>query len=100
MSLAKTTYAARASYSTLPTSSTEEKDKGNFSWKRDIWTIPNALSFTRLSVTPYIGYLILHDQYDWALGISVTCGLTDLVSSSFDEGMGIDVVLTLGVHAT
>ncbi|KAI9229388.1 MAG: hypothetical protein DHS80DRAFT_26973 [Piptocephalis tieghemiana] len=47
--------------------------------KGDIWTIPNALSFTRLSVTPYIGYLILHDQYDWALGISVTCGLTDLV---------------------
>jgi hypothetical protein len=59
-----------------------------FSWSRDIWTIPNVMSFTRLAATPYIGYCIVTEQYDWAFGLFVASGLTDMVGSGGVRGVG------------
>ncbi|KAJ2363546.1 hypothetical protein H4S01_004245 [Coemansia sp. RSA 2610] len=40
-------------------------------------TIPNALTLARIVSSPYIGYLIVQGQYEWALGGCVVFGLTD-----------------------
>lgn len=45
----------------------------------NIYNLPNALTFSRLLLTPVIGYLVLHDQYAWAVGLFVYAGTTDLV---------------------
>jgi hypothetical protein len=45
----------------------------------NIYTIPNLLTFSRLVAAPVIGYLVLHDQHAWAVGLFVYAGLTDLV---------------------
>ncbi|RSL72367.1 hypothetical protein CEP54_000926 [Fusarium duplospermum] len=45
----------------------------------DIYTIPNILTFTRLIAAPAIGYLVLHDQHAWAVGLFAYAGVTDLL---------------------
>ncbi|KAL1930752.1 hypothetical protein VTP01DRAFT_10914 [Rhizomucor pusillus] len=45
----------------------------------NIYTIPNFLTFTRLASAPYIGYLIMHQDYQLALGIFALAGFTDLL---------------------
>lgn len=45
----------------------------------DIYTIPNALTMTRLIAAPAIGYLVLHDQHAWAAGLFAYAGITDLL---------------------
>jgi cardiolipin synthase len=45
----------------------------------DIYTIPNALTFTRLVAAPVVGYLVLHDQHVWAAGLFAYAGVTDLL---------------------
>jgi cardiolipin synthase len=45
----------------------------------NIYTIPNLLTFSRLVAAPVIGYLVLHDQHAWAVGLFAYAGLTDLV---------------------
>ena len=45
----------------------------------DIYTLPNALTVTRLVCAPAIGYLLLHNQHTWALGLFVYAGITDLL---------------------
>ncbi|KAI8321164.1 CDP-diacylglycerol--glycerol-3-phosphate 3-phosphatidyltransferase [Martensiomyces pterosporus] len=40
-------------------------------------TIPNALTMARILSSPYIGYLIVQQEYAWALGGCVVFGLTD-----------------------
>ncbi|KAI9841969.1 MAG: hypothetical protein M1838_003329 [Thelocarpon superellum] len=45
----------------------------------NIYTIPNILTISRLVAAPIIGYLVLHDQHAWALGLFAYAGLTDLV---------------------
>ncbi len=47
--------------------------------KENIWTIPNYLTFSRLIVSPIIGYFILNDQYDLALSAFIYAGFSDLV---------------------
>ncbi|XP_057316706.1 probable cardiolipin synthase (CMP-forming) [Hydractinia symbiolongicarpus] len=42
-------------------------------------TIPNALTMFRLLVSPYIGYLVLCEQFNWAFGLVFLAGLTDAV---------------------
>ena len=37
------------------------------------------LTFSRLLATPVIGYLILHDQHAWAIGLFAYAGITDLL---------------------
>jgi cardiolipin synthase len=45
----------------------------------DIYTIPNFLTFTRLVAAPVVGYLVLHDQHAWAVGLFAYAGVTDLL---------------------
>lgn len=45
----------------------------------DIYTIPNALTLTRLIAAPICGYLVLHDYHTWAAGLFAYAGITDLV---------------------
>jgi cardiolipin synthase len=45
----------------------------------NIYTIPNILTVSRLIATPAIGYLVLHDQHAWAVGLFAYAGITDLI---------------------
>ncbi|RDW70200.1 hypothetical protein BP5796_08597 [Coleophoma crateriformis] len=45
----------------------------------NIYTIPNILTFSRLIAAPVVGYLVLHDQHAWAVGLFAYAGITDLV---------------------
>ena len=44
-----------------------------------ILTVPNALTMARILGSPYIGYLIVQQEYSWALAGCVLFGLTDAV---------------------
>ena len=44
-----------------------------------VWTIPNALTISRILSCPVLGYAILHDNFYVATGLLVYAGLTDLV---------------------
>jgi hypothetical protein len=53
------------------------------SWQQEnIFTIPNLLTTSRIALTPFIGYLVLHQNFHWACSLFVFAGLTDLVSAS------------------
>jgi cardiolipin synthase len=45
----------------------------------DIYTIPNALTFSRLVAAPFVGYFVLHDQHALAAGLFAYAGFTDLL---------------------
>ncbi|MCJ1368015.1 hypothetical protein MMC16_007153 [Acarospora aff. strigata] len=45
----------------------------------NIYTVPNILTFSRLVAAPVIGYLVLHDQHAWAVGLFAYASITDLV---------------------
>ncbi|KAI9277041.1 CDP-alcohol phosphatidyltransferase-domain-containing protein [Phascolomyces articulosus] len=45
----------------------------------NIYTIPNFLTFARLVSAPFIGYLIMKHDYEFALGIFALAGFTDLL---------------------
>ncbi|KAH6893607.1 CDP-alcohol phosphatidyltransferase-domain-containing protein [Thelonectria olida] len=45
----------------------------------DIYTLPNFLTATRLAAAPFIGYLVLHDQHAWAVGLFAYAGVTDML---------------------
>lgn len=47
--------------------------------KEDIYTIPNILTFGRLLAAPVVGYLILEQNYNEALGLFAIAGFTDMV---------------------
>ncbi|KAI9357080.1 CDP-alcohol phosphatidyltransferase-domain-containing protein, partial [Pilaira anomala] len=47
--------------------------------KEDIYTIPNILTFGRLLAAPVVGYLILEQNYNEALGLFVIAGFTDML---------------------
>ncbi|XP_073860915.1 cardiolipin synthase (CMP-forming) isoform X3 [Macaca fascicularis] len=42
------------------------------------WTIPNMLSMTRIGLAPVLGYLIIEEDFNIALGVFALAGLTDL----------------------
>lgn len=42
------------------------------------WTIPNLLSMTRIGLAPVLGYLIIEEDFNIALGVFALAGLTDL----------------------
>jgi len=58
---------------------TPRKDSKDDILHEDIYTIPNALTFTRLVAAPIVGYLVLHDHHAWAAGLFAYAGITDLV---------------------
>ncbi|XP_069810792.1 cardiolipin synthase (CMP-forming) [Dendropsophus ebraccatus] len=43
------------------------------------WTIPNLLSMTRIGLSPVLGYLVVGEDFNLALGIFVLAGITDLL---------------------
>ncbi|KAM8775576.1 cardiolipin synthase (CMP-forming) [Rhynchonycteris naso] len=43
------------------------------------WTIPNMLSVTRIGLAPVLGYLIIEEDFNIALGVFAFAGLTDLL---------------------
>ncbi|KAI9034349.1 CDP-alcohol phosphatidyltransferase-domain-containing protein, partial [Hyaloraphidium curvatum] len=45
----------------------------------DIYTVPNLLTFTRLVLSPVLGYFVLHGQFGYAFGLFVYMGATDFV---------------------
>ncbi|KAF2490511.1 hypothetical protein BU16DRAFT_530997 [Lophium mytilinum] len=47
--------------------------------RENIYNVPNILTFSRLVATPVIGYLVVHNQHAWAVGLFAYAGITDLV---------------------
>lgn len=45
----------------------------------NIYTLPNFLTFSRLLAAPVIGYLVIHQQHAWAVGLFAYAGITDLI---------------------
>ena len=47
--------------------------------RENIYNLPNFLTVTRLIAAPVTAYLLVHDQYSWALALFAYAGVTDLV---------------------
>ncbi|XP_013139230.1 PREDICTED: probable cardiolipin synthase (CMP-forming) [Papilio polytes] len=47
--------------------------------RENVFTIPNMLCVARITMSPYLGYVILQDNYNLALGLLVFAGVTDLL---------------------
>ncbi|XP_059053251.1 probable cardiolipin synthase (CMP-forming) [Achroia grisella] len=47
--------------------------------RENVFTVPNILCVTRIMMSPYLGYMILEDNYNLALGLMVFAGVTDLL---------------------
>ncbi|XP_041969137.1 probable cardiolipin synthase (CMP-forming) [Aricia agestis] len=47
--------------------------------RENVFTVPNILCVTRIVLSPYLGYVILQDNYNLALGILICAGVTDLL---------------------
>ncbi|XP_074845440.1 cardiolipin synthase (CMP-forming) isoform X2 [Carettochelys insculpta] len=43
------------------------------------WTIPNILSLARIGLAPVLGYLIVEEDFNIALGVFALAGITDLL---------------------
>ncbi|XP_062912277.1 cardiolipin synthase (CMP-forming) isoform X2 [Mobula hypostoma] len=43
------------------------------------WTIPNLLCMARIGLSPYLGYLIVGEEFNLALGLFTLAGITDLL---------------------
>ena len=54
-----------------------------FVQRRDmILTVPNVLTFFRMLLAPYLGYLVLSESYTMACGVFIFAGFTDMVSAN------------------
>ncbi|KAL3872909.1 hypothetical protein ACJMK2_036087 [Sinanodonta woodiana] len=62
-----------------PDSSQKEDGQPSIFHKEDVRTIPNLLTTLRIAVTPVIGYLIINGSFEWALGIFVLAGISDVL---------------------
>ncbi|XP_026315163.1 probable cardiolipin synthase (CMP-forming) [Hyposmocoma kahamanoa] len=47
--------------------------------KDNPFTIPNLLCVARITMSPYLGYVIMHDKYELALGLLFVAGISDLL---------------------
>ncbi|XP_044729789.1 probable cardiolipin synthase (CMP-forming) [Chrysoperla carnea] len=47
--------------------------------RENIYTIPNLLCITRIVASPYLGYLIVQQDYHLAFALLVVAGITDLM---------------------
>ncbi|KAK0826763.1 hypothetical protein LTR73_006097 [Friedmanniomyces endolithicus] len=47
--------------------------------RENIYNLPNLLTVSRLIAAPVTAYLLVHDQYTWALALFAYAGITDLV---------------------
>ena len=48
--------------------------------QENIWTIPNVLSFSRILLSPLLGYQVLCEQYLLAFGLLSIAAVSDVVS--------------------
>lgn len=51
--------------------------------RENILTIPNLLCVARSFLSPYIGYVIIQEDYQLAIGLLIFAGITDLVKSPY-----------------
>lgn len=61
--------------------------------KENIYTIPNVLTFSRLAVSPVIGYLLIHEQPFWALTLVVYSGVSDLLDGYIARNYNLQTVV-------
>ena len=47
--------------------------------------LPNALTFSRLVLALPLGWLILQQQYGWALAVGLVAGVTDALDEGFAQ---------------
>ncbi|CAG4931962.1 unnamed protein product [Parnassius apollo] len=47
--------------------------------RENVFTVPNILCVARIAMSPYLGYVILQDNYNLALGLLAFAGVTDLL---------------------
>lgn len=45
----------------------------------NILTVPNIITVCRIAATPYLGYLVLTEQFSWATGLFLVAGISDVV---------------------
>ncbi|XP_064623072.1 cardiolipin synthase (CMP-forming)-like isoform X2 [Lineus longissimus] len=48
-------------------------------WEQNIWTIPNFLTVSRICLTPYLGYLVVKQEFALAGGLFIFAGFTDML---------------------
>ncbi|XP_074027425.1 cardiolipin synthase isoform X1 [Leptinotarsa decemlineata] len=47
--------------------------------RENVYTIPNFLCVARIAISPYLGWLIVQSEYDFALVVLVVAAVTDLL---------------------
>lgn len=52
----------------------------NILLQENIATVPNLLSFSRIVLSPMLGYLVVSNNYPAALGLFAVAGLSDMVT--------------------
>lgn len=52
--------------------------------RENILTIPNLLCVARSFLAPYIGYVIIEQNYQLAMGLLIFAGITDLVNCTIN----------------
>lgn len=57
----------------------ETKSKVRDTIKENVWTIPNLLCISRIILSPYLGYLIINGNFDYALSFVAIASITDLI---------------------
>ena len=51
--------------------------------------LPNALTLSRLLLAGPLGYFILQEHYEWALGTGLVAGVTDALDGFFARRLGV-----------
>ncbi|XP_069090256.1 cardiolipin synthase (CMP-forming) isoform X2 [Pleurodeles waltl] len=73
----RASHAEGAAESTAPPSGSDSR--GFSELYENPWTIPNLLSMTRIGLSPVLGYLIVQEDFNVALGVFTLAGVTDLL---------------------
>lgn len=50
--------------------------------QENIFTVPNILSLGRITLSPFLGYMVLSEHYKLALTFFVLAGVSDMVGIS------------------
>lgn len=58
-----------------------EEEEGEL--RESPYTVPNALTIARILACPFLGYNIIHGNYEWATGILLVGGFSDWVGVLF-----------------
>ncbi|XP_040554182.1 cardiolipin synthase (CMP-forming) isoform X4 [Gallus gallus] len=69
----------RAARAVPPTGCLVARSRGLLQQYENPWTIPNILSMARMGLAPVLGYLIVEENFNVALGVFVLAGVTDLL---------------------